>query len=120
MSLVADFRVFNDHSQHLKAGQQTVFRVEIPVNLDHTADSSKSVVYLKYSLEGASSLKWELFLNGTLLLWTTSSGSKISMTMEAFEAKLLLPGENEFVFRVPSGTGTVRVADATVHYHVNV
>jgi hypothetical protein len=42
------------------------------------------------------------------------------MTMEAFDATLLLPGENRVEIRLVHGLGTIRIADMVVHFHVNV
>lgn len=120
MARVADFRVVNDENRRLEAGQKLHRVCEIPPNLAHQGTDPQSVVFVKFNLEGASGLTWELRINGSLVLTTSGSGSDLITTMEAFDASVLLTGENHFEFRVTKGLGAVKVEDVTVHYHVEV
>ena len=78
------------------------------------------MILVKFDLEGASGLTWTLSLNGTLLLRTSGSGSDLITTMEAFDAQLLLAGENLVEIRVTQGVGAVKIGDIVVHYHITI
>jgi len=120
MPRVADFRVVNDHPRRLVAGEEAEFACEIPPNVSHSSGDPKSYVLLKFKLEGASALSWELRLGGKTLLITSGSGSNLITTTEAFEASLLLPGENTFTVRVTQGIGAIRIEDMVVHFHTTI
>src|SRR5688572_3453372 len=107
MPLAADFRVINDAGHRLVTGQQVGFACEIPSNLNRAEAQPQSVLFVKFSLEGASALTWELHLNGSLLLTFSGSGSDLITTMEAFDATRLLPGENQVQVHVTHGLGAV-------------
>jgi hypothetical protein len=120
MPLAADFRIANDLSRRITAGEDITFTFAAPENVYRDDIEPKSYVGLKYQLEGAGALRLELFVNGTSVLWTRGSGSEIHTTFEAFQANLLRPGQNTVAVRVTEGTGTVGIADIVVHYHVHV
>ena len=120
MPRVADFRIFNDRVRRLEPGNSVELTCEIPPILCHSSQDPQSYVCLKFKLEGASGLLWELHLNGTLLLRTAGSGSNLLTTIEAFDPQLLLPGENTFDIRVKQGLGAVHIEDAVVHYHIEI
>ena len=83
MPLAADFRVVNDVPHKLAPGQQIDFCCEIPPNLSRSDARAQSVIFVKFNLEGASGLTWELYLNGSLLLTPGGSGNDLILTMEA-------------------------------------
>lgn len=120
MKIVADFRVINDFAIELTAEKPLQFNFEIPGNLARGGDQSKSAILVKYFLEGASALTWDISLNATRLLESSGSGSHLLMNMEAFEANLLLPGENCVEIRWLRGLGIVRIADMMINYHVTI
>lgn len=120
MNVAADFRVINDPAHKLEEGKPLKFTFEIPATVARGGDQPQSVLMVKYFLEGASGLSWELLLNGTQLIETSGSGSHLSLNMEAFDAHLLVSGENQVEVRRLHGLGTVRIGDMVVHFHVNV
>jgi hypothetical protein len=120
MSIAADFRVINARAHKLETDKPLRYPFEVPGHVARGGDQPQSVILVKYFLEGASALTWELYLNGTRLLANSGSGSHLLMTMEAFDATLLLPGENRVEIRWVHGLGTIRIADMVVHFHVNV
>jgi hypothetical protein len=120
MPLAGDFRVVNDAPHKLVAGQEATFTCDIPPHIDRADASLKSVILVKFSLEGASALTWELSLNGSLLLTFSGSGSDLITTIEAFDSHLLLAGENQVRIRATHGLGAVKIADTVVHYHVHL
>lgn len=120
MPIVGDFRVVNDLPHKLTAGQQFSVAFEIPPNLCRTGEQPRSVILVKFALEGASALTWELHLNGATLFTFSGSGSNLLTTMEAFSASRLLVGENQVEVKATHGMGAVKVADIVVNYHVQI
>jgi len=120
MPLVADFRVVNDLTRRIKAGEDVSFTFDAPSNVYRDDMEPKSYIALKYQLEAAGALRLELFVNGTSVLWTRGSGSEIHTTFEAFQATLLRPGQNTVAVRATEGSGSAGIADIVVHYHVHV
>lgn len=118
MPTVADFRAVHDTVHHLSLERPLVCRFEMPPHLARTAGEPQCVLLVKYFLEGASALTWELLLNGTRLFESSGSGSHLLMNMEAFDANVLLPGENVIECRFIRGLGTIRIADMVVHFRV--
>ena len=118
MSVAADFRVINDVAHKLGPGENHRCTFDIPNHVSRGGGQPQNVLLIKYFLEGASALTWELHLNGTRLMESSGSGSHLLMTMEAFDANLLLPGENQIEIQVTHGLGTVRIADMVVNFHV--
>ena len=120
MPIAADFRVINDVAHKLEPDRPFVCNFELPMNVARGGDQPRSVLLVKYFLEGASGLTWELCLNGSRLFESSGSGSHLSLTMEAFDAHLLLPGENHIEISWKQGLGVVRIADTVVNYHINI
>ncbi len=120
MPLAADFRVIKDLVDLLEVERPLQFHFDTPINQARGGGQPQSYLLVKYFLEGASALTWELTLNGTRLFESSGSGSHLLVNMEAFDANLLLPGENQVELRVIRGFGVIRVADMVVHYHVTV
>lgn len=119
MPIVADFRVVNDALRHLSVGADVAFTFETPQTLCRDLHP-QGLVLVKYHFEAASSLKWELFVNGSLVLWTQGSGTSVHTTFEVFDTKLLHPGPNQVSVRVAAGVGRLGIADLVVHYHVYI
>jgi hypothetical protein len=117
MPIVADFRVANDALRHLSVGADAAFTFEAPETLCRDLHP-QGLVLVKYHFEAASALKWELFLNGSLVLWAQGSGTSVHTTFEVFDAKLLHPGLNQVSVRVAGGIGRLGIADLVLHYHV--
>lgn len=120
MPIAADFRVINDFAHKLEPDKPLSYNFDLPSNLLRGGDQPRSVILVKYFLEGASALTWELCLNGSRLFESSGSGSHLLMNMEAFDANLLLPGENQVEIRLTHGLGTIRIADMVVNYHVTI
>jgi len=120
MALVADFRVVNDAARKVRAGENAVFACEIPPNLSHGGQQPKSLLLVKFRTDRAVGLSWEIYLNGALLLATSGSGSSVMTTVEAFEANIMLRGENELEVRVTQGEGALWIADTVLHYHITI
>ena len=120
MAIAADFRVIDHVAGKLASGEAHTFKLDIPANVIRGGGQPKSVMLVKYFLEGASALTWELLLNGTRLLESSGSGSHLLMTMEAFDSNLLLAGENQIEIKVTHGLGTLRIGDTMVNFHVNI
>ena len=120
MPIAADFRVINDLAHKLEPSKPLTYNFELPLNVARGGDQPRSVLLVKYFLEGASGLTWELCLNGSRLFESSGSGSQLLLTMEAFDAHLLLPGENQVEIRWKQGVGVVRIADTVVNYHINL
>lgn len=120
MAIAADFRVIDHVAGKLGSGEAHAFPFDIPTNVNRGGGQPKNVLLVKYFLEGASALTWELYLNGTRLLESSGSGSHLLMTMEAFDPNLLLPGENQIEIKVTHGLGSLRIGDTMVNFHVTV
>jgi hypothetical protein len=120
MPIAADFRVINALAHKLEAEKPLSYTFAVPSHLARGGDQPQSVILIKYFLEGASALTWELHLNGSRLLQNSGSGSHLLMTMEAFDSNLLLPGENRVDIRLTHGLGTIRIADMVIHFHVSL
>jgi hypothetical protein len=120
MHAAADFRVINALPHKLEPGKPLSYTFDLPSNLARGSGQTQSVILVKYFLEGASALTWELCLNGSRLFESSGSGSHLLMNMEAFDANLLLPGENQIEIRLKQGLGVVRIADMVVNYHINL
>jgi hypothetical protein len=120
MPIAADFRVINGSAQKLEPGKPLTYNFELPSNVARGGDQTRCVLLVKYFLEGASGLTWELCLNGSRLFESSGSGSHLLLTMEAFDAHRLLPGDNQVEIRWKQGLGVVRIADTVVNYHINI
>jgi hypothetical protein len=120
MPMVGDFRVINDLAHKVDVGETLRFTFDVPGNVSRGGGQPQIVMFVKYFLEGASALTWGLYLNGSRLMENSGSGSHLLMAMEAFDANLLLPGENLVEIKVTHGLGVIRIADMMVHFHVNL
>ena len=118
MPTAADFRVVQDKVHHLTLERPLVCHFEMPPNLSRAPSDPQCVLLTKYFLEGASGLTWKLSLNGTPLFESSGSGSHLLLNMEAFDANVLLPGENLIECRLIRGLGVIRIADMVVHFRV--
>jgi hypothetical protein len=67
MPMAADFRVINNLSHKLESEKPLTCDFVLPLNLSRGGDQPQSVLLVKYFLEGASALTWELCLNGSLV-----------------------------------------------------
>jgi hypothetical protein len=118
MPTAADFRVINDLARSLTPAEPLTFRFDVPASLARGPREPQSVLLVKYFLEGASALTFEVSLNGTRLSENSGSGSHLLLNMEAFDAQLLLPGENQLDVRFLRGLGVIRIADMVVHFRI--
>jgi hypothetical protein len=116
---VGDYAVLADGKVTLKIGGDIdhTYPFTLPSNLNR---DQKAVMTLQMEAEKPSSLKWQMDVNGTVIMTFTHSIDRFCSIQEVFGAGILKAGANNATVKVLSGGGNLEVSDIVLHFQANV
>jgi hypothetical protein len=116
---VADYAVLSDSIVTLEIGHDIdhTFPFTLPSNLNRDLSA---VMTLQMEAEKPSSLKWQMDVNGTVIMTFTHSTDRFCAIQEVFGAGILKVGANNATVKVLSGSGQLKVSDIVALFQVNV
>jgi len=119
MATVGDYAVLADTKVTLQIGGDIdhTYPFSLPSNLNR---DFSAVMTLQMEAEKPSGLKWQMDVNGTVILTLTHNTDRFCAIQEVFGAGILQPGNNNATVKVLSGIGRLEVSDLVVHFQVNV
>ena len=119
MATVGDYAVLADGTVTLEIGGDIdrTYPFSLPSNLNRDLSA---VMTLRMEAEKPSSLKWQMDVNGTVIMTFTHSTDRFCSIQEVFGASILQPGNNNATVKVLSGSGNLDVSDIVVHFQANV
>jgi hypothetical protein len=116
---IADYAVLSDNTVTLQIGSDIdhTFPFTLPSNLNPGA---KAVMTLRMEADDPSSLKWQMDVNGTVIMTFTHSIDRFCSIQEVFGSSILKTGSNNATVKVLSGSGDLKVSDIVLHFQANI